>query len=55
VGARARTLGLEVYVSKLEGELAVILLAFILGWLVGGWIGLAVVAAILVYLIAAAR
>ena len=40
--------------SKLEGELAVILLAAILGWLVGGWIGLGVVAAIVVWLIAAA-
>lgn len=50
----ARALGLEAGVSKLEGELAVILLAAILGWLVGGWIGLGVVAAIVVWLIAAA-
>lgn len=38
--------------SKLEAELIVVLLAAGLGWLVGGWIGLAVVAAVVAYVAA---
>ena len=39
--------------TKLEAELIVILLALILGWLVGGWIGLIGAVAVLGYLAAA--
>lgn len=38
--------------SKLEAELIVILLALILGWLVGGWIGLGGAVLVLGYLAA---
>lgn len=33
--------------GRLEGELIVILLALILGWLVGGWIGMGIAVAVL--------
>lgn len=38
--------------SKLETDLVVVLGAAILGWLVAGWIGLAIAAAVVAYVAA---